>query len=94
LLDPRAGAVERSGEVLLGRPGGPLQRDDRCDAPRSREIAVDLAIVALVTDDGARRDVGAEVEEDVKVARVTRLSAGEVEGDRMSVQIGFQVDFA
>ena len=93
-LAPRAGATERSGEVPPRRPGGLLRRDDRADAPRSGEIAVDPAIVALAADDGARRDVGAEVEEDVEVARVARLAAGEVKGDRMSVQIGFQVDFA
>ena len=92
LLDAGASAVERfrkeSGSVLGIRLGG----NDRADAAGSGGLAVGLAVVALVADNGARRDVRPEVEQDREVPAVARLPGGQVEGDRQAAEVGLEVD--
>ena len=92
LLDAGASAVERfrkeSGSVLGIRLGG----NDGADAAGSGGLAVGLAVVALVADNGARRDVRPEVEQDREVPAVARLPGGQVEGDRQAAEVGLEVD--
>ena len=92
LLDTGTPPVERSGEeggpVLLVRLG----RDDGNDAARACGLAVGLAGIAFVADGRAWIDVGAEPEQDGKVRRIGFLAAGQVEGDRMAVEVSLQMD--
>jgi hypothetical protein len=81
LLDTRAGLVEGAGEegrlvLFVG-----LVRNDGSDAARPRRFAIGLAGVAFVADDGARLNVGADVEQNVEMTRVGGFAAGQVEGD-------------
>src|SRR4051794_27884177 len=92
LLDAGASAVERfreeSGPVL----GVRLRWNDGADAAGSGGLAVGLAVVALVADGGARRDVRPEVEQDREVPAVARLPGGQVEGDRQAAEVGLEMD--
>src|SRR3954454_15789312 len=92
LLDAGASAVERfreeSGPVL----GVRLRWNDGADAAGSGGLAVGLAVVALVADGGARRDVRPEVEQDREVPAVARLPGGQVEGDRQPAEVGLEMD--
>ena len=67
--------------------------NDGNDAALPRRPAVGFAGVALVADRRARIDVGPEPEQDREVRGVALLAAGQVEGDRMAVEVGLQVDF-
>src|SRR4051812_35959345 len=61
--------------------------------PRDSDgLAVGLAVVALVADDGARRHVRPEVEQDREVPAVARLPGGQVEGDRQATEVALEVD--
>ena len=81
LLDACAGFVEGACEegwlVLFVR----LVRDDRSDAARSCGVPIGLAGVAFVADDGARLNVGPDVEQGFEVTPVEGFAAGQVEGD-------------
>ena len=93
LFDAGSGLVERSGEegwfvLLIG-----FVRDHRRDFARSRRVAVGLAGVAFVADDGARFYVGADVEQGFEVAGVRGLAAGQIEGDDRARGVRFRVDF-
>lgn len=68
--------------------------DDWNDAAIPCRFAIGLAGGALVADRGARVHVGIEPEQDREVQRIAFLSAGQVEGDRIAVEIGLQVDLA
>jgi len=68
-------------------------RDDRSDAARPRRFAIGLAGIALVADDGARLNVGADVEQNVEMLRVGGLAARQVEGDDIAGGVRFRVDF-
>ena len=81
LLDARTGLVEGACEegglvLFVGLVG-----DDRSDAARSRRLAVGLAGVAFVADDGAGLNVGPDVEQGFEVTPVEGFAAGQVEGD-------------
>jgi hypothetical protein len=62
------------------------------DAACPRCIAIALRIIALIGQGGARRDVWADVEEDLKVAAVAGLLAREVGGERLALEVGLEVD--
>ena len=70
-----------------------LVRDDGDDAAFAGRLPVGLAGVTLVADCRARIDVGTKPEQDGEVRGVALLSAGQVEGDRMTIEVGLQVDF-
>jgi len=93
LLDAGAPLVEDAGKegrlcggILAVRNGG-------ADAAPARRLAVRRGIVTLVAENGSRRDVGADIEQDREIAAVAGLAAGEMEGQRHAVEIGLQVDF-
>src|SRR5690606_11098705 len=79
---------EEGGPVLLVRLG----RDDGNDVAIACGLAVGRAGVAFVADGRAWIDVRAEPEQDGKVRRIGFLSAGQVEGDRMTIEVSLQMD--
>src|SRR6476659_2658942 len=88
----RARPVERlreEGRPLLGRG---LHGDDRADAPLAGRSPVGLGIIAFVAHRGAGRDIRPEVEQDLELAAVARLTRGQVEGERQAVEIDLDVD--
>ena len=93
LFDAGAGFVEGAGEEgwlvlfvgLVGNHGS--------DAARSRGVPIGVAGVAFVADDGARLDVGSDVEQGFEVTPVGSFSAGQVEGDDVAGGVRFCVDF-
>ena len=93
LLDAGAGLVERSceeGRLVLFVC---LVRDDRSDAVRPCRLAIGLAGVAFVADDGAGLNVGSDVEQGLEVTPVGGFAAGQVEGDDVAGGVRFGVDF-
>lgn len=92
LLDAGACPVERLGEVPLRGSCSALLRDHGSDARPSRKLTVGVAVIALVADDRARRDIRTEIEKDREMAGIARLAAGEVEGERQTVEVRFQMD--
>lgn len=56
-------------------------------------IAIGFASVSLIGNRYLGPDVGAEVEQKREVRRVAFLSTGQVEGDRIAVEVGLQMDF-
>ncbi len=68
-------------------------RDDRSDAARSCGIPIGLAGVAFAADDGARLNVGPDIEQGFEVTPVEGFAAGQVEGDDIPGGVRFCVDF-
>ena len=68
-------------------------RDRRTDASAARRFAVRPGVIALVAERGARRDVGADIEERLEAAAVAFLAAGQMESDRQAVEVGLEMDF-
>ena len=68
-------------------------RNDGSYAARPSRFAVGFAGVAFVADDGARPNVGSDVEQNVEVTRVGGFAAGQVEGDDIAGGVRFRVDF-
>ncbi len=92
LLDPGAASVERAREVPGGRGGVGLLRDHRNGTAGAGGGPVGAAVIALVGDHGAGRAIRAEVEQGLEHRRVGLLAAGDLEGDRVAVEVGLQVD--
>ncbi len=92
LLDAGAGAVERPRKESRAVLGVCLRWDHRADAAGSGGLAVGFAVVALVANDGARRDIGPEIEQDRELTAVARLSGRQVESDRQAAEVGLEVD--
>lgn len=67
--------------------------DDRGDAARPCRLAVGLAGVALVADDGAGLNVGSDVEQGLEVTSIGGFAAGQIEGDDVAGGVRFCVDF-
>lgn len=67
-------------------------RDDGDDAALTRCLTVGLAGIAFVSNGRTGLCVWAQFQQDRKVRRVALLAAGQVEGDGVAVEIGFQVD--
>jgi len=59
----------------------------------SRRLAIGFRVIALVGDDGARRDVGTDVEQRFEMAAVALFTAGQIEADRRAVEVGLEMDF-
>jgi hypothetical protein len=81
LFDARTRLVEGPGEeggfvLFVG-----FVRDDRSNAALSRRLAVGLAGVTLVANDGARLNVRPDVEQNFEMTRVGSLAARQVESD-------------
>jgi hypothetical protein len=78
--------------LLGGLDGVGLLRDYRNGAAGAGGGSVGTAVIALVGNHGAGRGVRAKMEQGLKHRRVGLLAAGDLEGDRMAVEVGLQVD--
>jgi hypothetical protein len=58
----------------------------------SRRLPICFRIIALVRDNGAGINIGTEVEEHFEVAAVARFAAGQMEANRIAVEIGLEMD--
>jgi hypothetical protein len=68
-------------------------RDSRIDDPRECRGPVRLTVISLVRHRDARADIGADVERRLELCAVARLAAGQMEVERVAVEVGFKVDF-
>ena len=93
LFDARPSPVERPCEAFWPVFGVFSVGNDGQGASFPGELTVSGAVVALVGDDGAGPDIGAEVHQGLEMRTVGRLAAGQVECDRQAVEIRLQVDF-
>jgi len=93
LLDAGAPLVEDFGKESRLCGGVLSVRDGGTDAAPACRLAVGLGVVTLVAENRPRRDVRTDVEQDFEIAAIAGLTAGEVESQRQSVEIGLQVDF-
>ena len=93
MLDARARLIEGACEEGWFVAFVGLVRNDGSDATLPRRLAVGLAGVAFVADDGARPNVGSDVDENVEVTRVGGFAAGQIEGDNIAGGVRFRVDF-
>jgi hypothetical protein len=66
--------------------------DYRRDATCVRRSAVRVAVISFVRHRDARADVWPDVERRLELGAVTDLTAGEVEVERVAVEIGLEVD--
>jgi hypothetical protein len=65
----------------------------RCDATRKGGSAVCVAVISLIGHRDARADVRADVERCLELRAVAGLACGQVEVERLAVEIGLEVDF-
>ena len=93
LLDAGAAFIERAWEELRLGGGITAVRDDGTDAAPACRFAVGLAVIAFVADHRPGRDVRADVEQGLEITAVAGLAAGQVEGQRQTVEIALQVNF-
>src|SRR5205814_1587999 len=74
-----------------GFGGGILAvRDGGADAAPARRLSVRLGVVAFVAEHRRRGDVRANVEQDLEVAAVAGLAAGQAEGQRQRSKSNFR----
>ena len=92
LLDAGAGAVKRLRKESWPVSGRGLERDHRADAPFARGRAIARAVVPFVTHRSPRRDVRPQVEQDLELRTVARLTLGEMERERLAIEVSLEVD--
>jgi hypothetical protein len=68
-------------------------RDNRCDPTRECGRPVGLAIIALVRYRDARADVRPDVERCLELGAVADFTAGQMEVERVAIEISLEVDF-
>jgi hypothetical protein len=68
-------------------------RDNRRDATSAGCLSVGLAVLSLVFHCDAQTDAGANVEQLFEFPTVAGLASGQVEVERVAVEIGLEVDF-
>jgi len=68
-------------------------RDHRCNAAHERRRSIGLAVIPLVRDRDARADIRPDVKRCLELCAVAGLTAGQVEVERVAVEIGLEVDF-
>ena len=68
-------------------------RDNWCDAARKCRRPIGLAVISLVRHRDAWVDVWADVERGLELCAVADLAAGQMEVERIAVEIGLEVDF-
>jgi hypothetical protein len=94
LLGASAPLVEDLGKESRLRGSILAVRDGGADAAPARRLSVGLGVVTLIAENRSRGNVRADVEQDLEIAAVAGLAAGQVEGQRQTVEIELQVDFA
>ena len=66
---------------------------NRCDAARKCRRPVGLAVISLIRHRDTRADVGTDVERGLELCAVAGVAAGQMEVERVAVEIGLEVDF-
>ena len=61
--------------------------------PRACRRPIGLTIISLVGHHNARADVGTDVERRLELCAVAGLATGQVEVERIAVEIGLEMDF-
>ena len=59
----------------------------------SRNLAVCLGVITLVCDNSPRFDIGAYVEQGLEMTTITGFAAGQVESERETVEVRFDMNF-
>ena len=93
MFDARTKFIEARGKEATSLLGVFTTRDYRCDATCTRRDAICGAVISFVGDCDARTDVRADVERCLELRAVARLARGQVEIERVAVEIGLEVDF-
>lgn len=93
LLDSRAQCVEPLGEVAVSLLGIRLAWDDRDNPARPSCRPIGVAVISFVGDRHTRRDVRTEIERGLELRGVAHLAAGQVEIERIAIEVGLEVDF-
>ena len=92
LLDAGSGPVEQLGKE--GRAGFDVLSEGNCGegALVSDGLPVGGAVISLVGESGPELPLRPEVEQDRQARPIRRLASRQVEGERMAVEIGLEVD--
>jgi hypothetical protein len=93
LFDARAEFIQTLGKEAASFLGVFATRDYRCDATCARGDAICGAVISFVGHRDARADVGAAVERCHELRAVAGFATGQVEIERMAVEIGLEVNF-
>ena len=93
LLNARPQLVEHRGEEAPALLRVRLARDDRRDSACQGCRSVGAAVISLVSHRHARRDVRTEIKGSFELRGVAHLAAGQVEVERIAVEIGLEMDF-
>ena len=93
LFDARPEFIETLGKETASLLGVFTTRDHRCDATCDRGGAICVAVISFVGHCDARADVRADVERRLELRAVAGFTAGQMEVERMTVEIGLEVDF-
>ena len=93
LFDACAKFVEAPWKKASSLLGVFATRDDRRYAARECRRPVGLAVISLVRYRDARADVGADVERRLELCAVAGLAPGQVEVERVALEVGLEVDF-
>ena len=92
LLDAGTALVEGIGKEAGRVAGRASMRDHRTDAARTRRSPVAARVVAFVGQRGARSDIRPDVEESFELAAIARLAAGQMECERLAVEVALEMD--
>ena len=68
--------------------------DNRCDAARACRRPVGLAVISFVRHRDAWADVGTDVQRRLELCAGAGLAGGQMEVERVAVEIGLEVDFS
>ena len=81
--------AEDLGDILRRRS----MRNDRQRFLLSRGSPIRFAVIALVSDDGARGDIRTDGHQGFEFRGIGFLAARQIEGDREAIEIGLEVYF-
>ena len=93
LFDAGAGFVESFGEEFRPCLGIRTVWDDRADIPFARRLTVSCRVISFVSDHHARRYIGANIKQDLKMTAVAGLTARKTERDWISTMVSLQMNF-
>ena len=92
LLDAGTALVEDIGKEAGHVAGRASMRDHRTDAARTRRSPVAARVVAFVSRRGAGSDIRPDVEESFELAAIARFAAGQMECERLAVEVALEMD--
>jgi hypothetical protein len=68
-------------------------RNERTDAAFAGRPSIDLGVIPLVGHGGAGPNVGSDVEQCLELPAVACFTTGQMEAERETLEVGFEVDF-